>query len=259
MAYTASKPFPFLCLKVTRRWKHAAGEPGCSLVLCVCAYDYIYFYISECVHIYMLLFVDAYRTSNKNLSRGFCWKGWASIRQTQRSGCGIRQVLTVLQIIPLSHPGFLAHLHPSLHTQIPVSSAQSTDCFTAPGELFLVRWYWASMWGNKHSQTLLNQPHLWGGQSSCLQLRVREGLVYMWYEVHLKENPFLTTARLAWSWMLGLVRAPLGVKETSLSVPSIRTDQLGGGLWPVNFSTHSSSHRPWTLTGKTLLQPCGNM
>lgn len=62
------KPFPFLCLKVTRQWKHAAGEPGCSLFLCVYAYNYIYFYVCVCVcvHAFICRFLQNIKQKSKS-------------------------------------------------------------------------------------------------------------------------------------------------------------------------------------------------
>lgn len=136
-------------------------------------------YVCVCVNVYMHLFVDACRTSNKNVSHVFCWKGWASIRQTQPSGCWIWQVLTVLQMILLAHP-WLSGPPPSLSThtgpgllrpqhRLLHSTRRTIFCQVASNQCM-----------RKHSQTLLNQPCLWGGQRYFLQLRVRERLGYMW-------------------------------------------------------------------------------
>lgn len=105
-----------------------------SLSVSLCIQLSVSLYVCGGVHVN--LFVNSCKTSDKNISCVFCWKGWMNIRPTQPSDFSIRQILTVPCVPPwLPYPP-----HPSLRTQILVSSAtaqiasqQQEKCFLSAG------------------------------------------------------------------------------------------------------------------------------
>lgn len=218
------KPCPFLYLKVTRQWKHATGEAGCSLFLWVyaCNYIYMFMYVCVCVHAYMLLFVDSCRTSNKNVSPVFCWNGWVT---NPTEWLLNRQVLTVMQIIAQSHP-CLSGPPPSLSTHpgpglLSLQHRLLCHCFLSGGIRPLC----------EESNILSLVPE--GDRAPACNSNSEKDFILcdrgcIW------RDPFLTTARLACIWVVGTVRTSLGMKEASLRVPIMRTGPAG--QWCVNFS-----------------------
>lgn len=180
-----------------------------------------------CVHVYMLLFLDSCRTSNKNLSHVFCWKGWASIRQTQPecllnqtdlNGATNNSPVPPLAFWPTSIPLY-THRSRSPQPAAQIASQHQENHFLSGGsqpvyeENNVLRLFWTSLIFERDRAPACN--------SELEKVLVTCDRRCIW------RDPFLTTARLAWIWMAGTVRTALGVKEASLRVPSMRTGPAG--------------------------------
>lgn len=167
----------------------------------------------------MLLFVDSCRTSNKNVSPGFCWKGWVTnptewlLNQTGLNRDTNNSSVPPLPFWPTSIPLYIPRSRsPQLAAQIALQHQASDQCVRK-----------VTFSDSSEPALSLRETELLPATESR-----RRTLLYVIGDasegIHFKLHQDWHT----FEWLhLGTVRTPLGTEEASPSVPVLRTGPAG--------------------------------